>query len=191
MIRNSCVFWICDLYFLLRQLSSKNVTRSFLLISYCYSHTFPWGAPYMFSESTPEAEFLGWNPSKSLKSFPPCYSHSYSFYSSVSKEKRGKPMVSEIHTETSTLRTLKIMPRNLKEILSSWIRLQIPACVGNFVTFAYRGCGESHKISQQATPRIKDIRRVGDSLYRHCGTRRLPVLLIATSRFRSQYLQKF
>jgi hypothetical protein len=44
--------------FLSRQLSSKNVTRSFLRISYCYSHAFPWGAPFMFSESTLEAEFL-------------------------------------------------------------------------------------------------------------------------------------
>jgi hypothetical protein len=33
-------------------------------------------------------------------------------------------MVQEIHTETSILRTLKIMPRNLNEIVRSWIRLQ-------------------------------------------------------------------
>ncbi len=29
-----------------------------------------------------------------------------------------------MYTETSSLRTLKIMPRNLNEILSSWIRLK-------------------------------------------------------------------
>ncbi len=33
------------------------------------------------------------------------------------------PMLKEIHTETSSLRTLKIKPRNLKEIVGSWIRL--------------------------------------------------------------------
>jgi hypothetical protein len=32
-------------------------------------------------------------------------------------------MVEEIHTETSSLTTLNIMPRNLKEIVRSWIRL--------------------------------------------------------------------
>jgi hypothetical protein len=54
---------------------------------------------------------------------------SYSFYSSVTvytvKEKGGTPdrkpypltpMVKEIRTDTSCLRTLKIMPRNLNEI---------------------------------------------------------------------------
>ncbi len=34
------------------------------------------------------------------------------------------PMVYEIHTETSSLITFKIMPRNLNEIVRSWIRLQ-------------------------------------------------------------------
>jgi hypothetical protein len=34
------------------------------------------------------------------------------------KEKGGKPdMVEEIHTDTSSLRTLRIMPRNLNEIV--------------------------------------------------------------------------
>ncbi len=33
-------------------------------------------------------------------------------------------MVSEIHPETSSLRTLKVMPKNLNKIESSWIRLQ-------------------------------------------------------------------
>ncbi len=32
-------------------------------------------------------------------------------------------MVKEIHTETSSLRTLKILPINLNEIVRSWIRL--------------------------------------------------------------------
>jgi hypothetical protein len=32
-------------------------------------------------------------------------------------------MVNEIHTETSRLRTFKIMPRNLNVIVLSWIRL--------------------------------------------------------------------
>ncbi len=34
-------------------------------------------------------------------------------------------MASEIHTETSSLRTLKIMPRNLNKIVRSWIWLQL------------------------------------------------------------------
>jgi hypothetical protein len=52
---------------------------------------------------------------------------SYSFYSALVytvKEKGGKPdrkphplPFGEIHTETSNLRTLKIMPRNLKEFV--------------------------------------------------------------------------
>ncbi len=33
-------------------------------------------------------------------------------------------MVSEIHTEISILRTVKIVSRNLNEIVRSWIRLQ-------------------------------------------------------------------
>jgi hypothetical protein len=56
---------------------------------------------------------------------------SYSFDSLLLytvKEKEGKPnkknhtaftMVEEIHTETSSLRTLNIMPRNLKDIVRS------------------------------------------------------------------------
>ncbi len=42
------------------------------------------------------------------------------------KEKGGKhhTTVLEIHTETSSLRTFKIMPRNLNKIVCSWIWLQ-------------------------------------------------------------------
>jgi hypothetical protein len=61
------------------------------------------------------------------------YSHLYSFALSFlflyvhckgkGRESNRKPypfpMVSEIHTETLSLRTLKIMPRNLNEIVSS------------------------------------------------------------------------
>ncbi len=91
------------------------------------------------------------NPDKSLQSFPPCiYNHlcsfasrflflqthatSYSFYSSVTvKEKGGKTVTNnhtpffpmqEIHAEISSLRTLKIMPKNLNEIVCLWIWLQ-------------------------------------------------------------------
>ncbi len=35
------------------------------------------------------------------------------------------PMVFEIHTETSSLKTLKIIPRNLNEIVRSWIWLLV------------------------------------------------------------------
>ncbi len=50
------------------------------------------------------------------------------------KEKGGKPdqknythfpMVEEFHAEISSLRTFKIMPRNLSEIVHSWIRLLV------------------------------------------------------------------
>jgi hypothetical protein len=95
-----------------------------------------------------EAQILGRNPDESLKSFLPCFSLSplqLCLEISISsnsrnllhistghllytvKEKGGKPdrkpypftMVSEIHTETSSLRTLKIMPRNLNEFVRS------------------------------------------------------------------------
>ncbi len=41
------------------------------------------------------------------------------------KEKRGKPDRKTIFTKTSSLRTLKIMPRNLNEMVCSWIWLQV------------------------------------------------------------------
>jgi hypothetical protein len=88
------------------------------------------------------------NPDESLKSFPPCYSHStlqLSLEISISshsrnlltestvqllytvKEKRGNlienstpfPMVYENHTEILSMRTLNIMPRNLNKVVRS------------------------------------------------------------------------
>jgi hypothetical protein len=61
--------------------------------------------------------------------FPQTHTTSYSFYSSVTVHYKGErrktfPMVKEIYTETSSLRTLKSMTINLKEIVRSWIRLQ-------------------------------------------------------------------
>ncbi len=57
---------------------------------------------------------------------------SYSFCNELLytvKEKGGKiyrkhTLFQEIHTQTSRLINLKILPRNLKEIVCSWIRLQ-------------------------------------------------------------------
>jgi len=95
--------------------------------------------------------FLGRNPDWRLKSFPPCYSqsplqlcleisvslNSHNFlcmflfkltqpltylYSSVIVH--CKREIEEIHTEISSPRTLKILPRNLNKIVRSWIRLQ-------------------------------------------------------------------
>ncbi len=93
---------------------------------------------------------LGRNPDKRLKSFPPCYSQSHHtalpwdlyFFKLTQprtvtvhcKRKRRKPdrkpyvppslwFRNYIHTETSSLRTPKIMPRNVNEIVRSWIRL--------------------------------------------------------------------
>jgi hypothetical protein len=81
-----------------------------------------------------------WNWDKNLKSFPPCYSQSplltdftpcppphpweklklvcnvTIIYGILKSE------VSRLWPETSSLRTLKIMPRNLNEIVCSWIR---------------------------------------------------------------------
>ncbi len=86
---------------------------------------------------------LGQNPDKNLKSFPPCYSQSGDFYFfklahnilkilqfSYCTQKRRKEknlienhtlfhLILEIHTVTSSLRILKIMPRNLNETVRS------------------------------------------------------------------------
>jgi hypothetical protein len=99
-----------------------------------------------------EAKFLDEIQTKVWTSFPPCYSRSplyslpWDFYffkltqpltvSTVQflyteKEKGGKPdrkpyllpYSLKIHTETSSLRTIKILPRNLNKIVCSWIRL--------------------------------------------------------------------
>ncbi len=83
---------------------------------------------------------------KFFQSFPPCYSplqlsvstnsrnllHFYIALLYTVKEKVGKPDRKpyplpdglEIHKETSSLSTLKFMPRNLKEIVRSWIWLR-------------------------------------------------------------------
>ncbi len=100
--------------------------------------------PYLNSRG----RILGGNPDKSLKSFPPCYFTStalpWDFYffkltqlltvsivHCCTLEKGGKPDrkphplpygLRNPYTEISSLRTLKIMPRNLKETVRSWIR---------------------------------------------------------------------
>ncbi len=100
--------------------------------------------------SPARGRFLGRNSVKSLKSFPPCCSKSplqlyLEIYTSSNshnllkflqfsnctlksrkeenliKNQTPFPMDQEIHTETSSLRTLKIMPRNLSEIVRSWM----------------------------------------------------------------------
>ncbi len=157
MIRNSCVFWIWDLYFFIKaaeqQERNTQFLKHFLLPKSCFSmHAWGWGAPYMFPESTPEAEFLDEIQTKVWRVYllaihrhlyntalPWGYylfkTHATSYYKVIIKEKERKPMVLQSHTETSILRTL----RNLKENVCSWIRLQVPACVSDS---AYRRCGE-------------------------------------------------
>ncbi len=130
---------------------------------FCKLKDWPWGLsrfPIQY-----KSRILGWNPDKSLQSFPPCYFQSplqlclaisissnfkltqplTYFYSSVSvhcKEERRKtwwktispsPIVKEIHTETSSLKTLKIMLRNLNEIVCLWIQLQY--CMAKYLVF--------------------------------------------------------
>jgi hypothetical protein len=65
------------------------------------------------------------NWDKSLKSFPPCYSQSplqtYFLYPPPPSPPWFE--TETLYTDTWSLRTLKIMPRNLNEIVCLWIRL--------------------------------------------------------------------
>jgi len=58
-------------------------------------------------------------------------------------------MVLEIHAETLSPRTLKIMPRNLNEIRRSWIRLQ-------FTTVLYVKELALHPLLEQSHVKIND-----------------------------------
>ncbi len=72
---------------------------------------------------------LGRNWDKSFKSFPPCYSQSPLLLRPPSWAKVvWNWFVSKFYTETSSLRPLKIMPRNLNKIVRSWIRLPVYLC---------------------------------------------------------------
>ncbi len=71
---------------------------------------------------------LGRNWDKSLRSFPPCLftvTSTDEFYPPTPQQKLSCSKLADItlYTETSSLRTLKIMPRTLNEIVSSWIHL--------------------------------------------------------------------
>jgi hypothetical protein len=74
---------------------------------------------------------LGRNWDKSLKRFPPCYSQSPLLKSRFYSPSQWAKVVCNwfamltLCTETSSLRTLKIMPRNLNKIVRSWIQLLI------------------------------------------------------------------
>ncbi len=66
----------------------------------------------------------------SKDNFPPCYSQSSllaEFNPTHLLSKNGLKLVCNVNlcTKTSNLRTLKIMPSNLNEILRSWIRLLV------------------------------------------------------------------
>jgi hypothetical protein len=94
---------------------------------------------------------LGRNPDKSFQSFLLVIdSHIYNFALwflflkltqpltvSVKEERKPDrkpyplPHGYEIHTETSSLKTLQIMPRNLNEIVRTWIRLHVGYTVSN------------------------------------------------------------
>ncbi len=70
---------------------------------------------------------IGRNWDNSLQSFPPCYAQSL-LLMDFNPHPRAKVgwnlfVIETIFTETSNLRTLKIMPRNLYKIGRSWLRL--------------------------------------------------------------------
>ncbi len=79
---------------------------------------------------TPEAKFLDVIVTKVLRDvFPPCYSESplkKDFTPPPPSSKSGLKLVCNVNI-TYSLRTLKIMLRNLNEIVRSWIRLQATA----------------------------------------------------------------
>ncbi len=99
---------------------------------------------YGIRSSLIRGRILGRNPGKNLKSFPPSFSKSplqlclkflscslfrisFSYFTLWRRKEENHtlvPMVWEIYTETSSLRTLKFMPRNLNKIVRSWIWLQ-------------------------------------------------------------------
>ncbi len=98
----------------LRRNPDKSLKRIFLLA--IHSHLYAFSLRFLFLQT---------------------HATSYSFFSSLLhsytvKEKEENLIetvppsqyLKKIHTETSSLRTLKIMPRNLNEIVRSWIRLQ-------------------------------------------------------------------
>ncbi len=70
------------------------------------------------------------NCDKSLRSFPPCHSQSpllMDFTPPPLLNKSGLKLVCNVkfYMETSSLRILKVMPRNLIEIVRSWIQLLV------------------------------------------------------------------
>jgi hypothetical protein len=69
---------------------------------------------------------LGRNWDKSLNRFPPSYSQSplLTDFTPPPPPRDKSVWIWFLWTETSSLRTLKIMPRNLNEIVCSWIPLQ-------------------------------------------------------------------
>ncbi len=98
------------------------VLRVFLLSIHSHLYSLPWDL-YFLKPTQPLTYFF-------KRTQPLMY-----FYSKATVHCKGKkeenlienhssfPMVSATHTETSSLRTLKIMPINLKEIVRSWIWL--------------------------------------------------------------------
>ncbi len=67
---------------------------------------------------------LGRNWDKSLESFPPCYSQSPLVTVPPTLSKSGLKLVCNVTLYPESLRTLKIMPRNLNDIVRSCIQLQ-------------------------------------------------------------------
>ncbi len=64
------------------------------------------------------------NWDKALQSFPPCYTQSPLLTDSPSPLGWNWFVMQTLYAGTSSLRTLKIMPRYFNEIVRSWIRLQ-------------------------------------------------------------------
>ncbi len=85
---------------------------------------------FFWRSYVPWGQILGRNWKKSFKSYPPCYSQSpllMNFTPFIPP--RAKVVLKNwfvmyrytLYTETSRLRTLKIMSRNINEIVCSWI----------------------------------------------------------------------
>ncbi len=128
------------LHGLLRLTSGSLVCVLFMFI--VWDHT-PWThsqhfstqeTPWITQKEDPRTRFLlswvrilGRKWDKSLQSFPPCYSQSPLLMDFTPPapplSKSGLKLVcnASLYTETSSLRTLKIMPRILNEIVRLWI----------------------------------------------------------------------
>ncbi len=72
--------------------------------------------------SISKAEFLDVIGTKVLRVFPPCYSQTPAPFHPLEQIWFETGLLCKtLYTETSSLKTIRIMPRNLNEIVRSWI----------------------------------------------------------------------